>query len=47
MTSQEVKEFAKHKFKEPFRKRKPWSMPPDWKQDIDPTAPRLDPTHGA
>ena len=43
----EQKGVLKNQFKEPFRKRKPWQLPADWKKDIDPTAVRLDPTHGA
>ncbi len=39
----EEKGVVGNKFQEPFRRRPPWSLPRDWKKDIAPTAPRLEP----
>jgi ferredoxin len=47
MVHLEGKGVLKNKFKDKFRKQKPWSMPPNWKNDIKPSAPRLDPETGA
>ncbi|MDD5676973.1 MAG: hypothetical protein PHW60_03150 [Kiritimatiellae bacterium] len=46
MVHLEQKGVLKNKFKEPFRKRKPWSLPADWKKDVKPTATRLDSSNG-
>jgi len=46
MVHLENKDVLKNKFKDKFRKKKAWSMPPDWKKDIPPNAPRLDPVTG-
>lgn len=43
MVHLEEKGALKNKFKQPFRRRAPWSMPPDWKKDIPPTPMRLEP----
>jgi Pyruvate/2-oxoacid:ferredoxin oxidoreductase delta subunit len=38
----EKKGVLKNRFKEPFRRRPPWRLPPDWKKNLPLTAPRLE-----
>jgi hypothetical protein len=40
----ESKKALKNTFKEPFRQKKTWSLPNDWKKDIPESAPRLGPS---
>lgn len=41
MVHLEEKGVLENRFQEPFRTRKPWSLDPDWKEHIPPSAPRL------
>jgi ferredoxin len=43
MVHLEQKGVLKNTFKEPFRTRKPWVLPADWKKDLPVTAPRIEP----
>jgi len=42
----EERDALKNRFQQKFRQREVWKLPADWKKDIAPSAPRLDPTKG-